>query len=95
MKLAKAVGVTIKSDNKNVVSITSIPTFKGHPPQFGSRFEKVKYDKEMPEDWGLPRNQQIAIGLENDACKTVKKCRLMVFVHGLRDIPMHFLTSNK
>lgn len=34
-----------KNDDANMVSITSIPTFKGYSPKFGSRFQKVKYDK--------------------------------------------------
>lgn len=93
--MAKTVGVSIKNDNRNVVSITAVPTFKGHPPQFGSRFQKVKYDTEMPKDWGLPQGQQIAIGLENDNAKKVNRCRCMVFIHGLRDIPTSFLESKK
>lgn len=64
-KLAKQTGIRIREDNKNVVSITAIPTFKGHSPKFGSRFQKVKYDTEMPKNWGLPKDQQIKIGLEN------------------------------
>lgn len=95
MSLAKKTGVNVKMDNRNVVSITAIPTFKGQPPQFGSRFEKVKYDKNMPKDWGLPKDQQISIGLENDNSKTVNKGRMMVFIHGLRDIPTRFLNNSK
>jgi len=52
--LAKLSGIQISEDNKNVVSITSVPHFKGHSPQFGSRLQKVKYDTEMPDDWILP-----------------------------------------
>jgi hypothetical protein len=43
--MAKMTGVTLKKDNKNIVSITAIPAFKGQSPKFGSRFQKVKYDK--------------------------------------------------
>jgi len=46
--MAKTTGVPIKNDNKNIVSITAIPAFKGQSPQFGSRFQKVKYDTDMP-----------------------------------------------
>jgi hypothetical protein len=52
--MGKITGVTSKNDNKNAVSITSVPAFKGQSPQFGSRFPKVKYDADMPENWGLP-----------------------------------------
>lgn len=48
LKMTKMTGVTIKKDNINVISITAVPAFKGHSPKFGSRFQKVKYDKEMP-----------------------------------------------
>lgn len=41
-------GIDVKSDNRNVVSITAVPAFKGESPQFGSRFPKVKYDADMP-----------------------------------------------
>jgi hypothetical protein len=47
-------GTKISSDNKTAVSITSVPYFKGYPPQFGSRLQKVQYDTEMPEGWILP-----------------------------------------
>jgi hypothetical protein len=43
--MAKMTGVTLKKDSKNIVSITAIPAFKGHSPMFGSRFQKVKYDR--------------------------------------------------
>ncbi len=53
--MATLVGVKIPVDNKNIVSITSVPTFKGQSPQFGSRLQKIKYDSNMPEDWKLPK----------------------------------------
>ncbi len=53
-ELAKLSGIQVAEDNKNVVSITSVPYFKGYPPQFGSRLQKVKYDTEMPDGWNLP-----------------------------------------
>lgn len=46
--MATITGVTMKNDNRNVVSITAVPAFKGQSPQFGSRFQKVKYDTDMP-----------------------------------------------
>lgn len=46
--MAVICGVGVKADNRNVVSITAIPAFKGESPQFGSRFSKVKYDTDMP-----------------------------------------------
>lgn len=95
LKMAKRIGVSVKTDNRNVVSITAVPAFKGQSPQFGSRFQKVKYDTDMPKDWGLPKDQQLSVGLENDASRTVNRCKMMVFIHGLRDIPIKFLTSNK
>jgi len=42
--MSKLIGVSLKGDNKNAVSITSVPAFKGQSPQFGSRLQKVKYD---------------------------------------------------
>lgn len=42
--MANILGVEVSSDNKNAVSITSVPAFKGQSPQFGSRLQKVKYD---------------------------------------------------
>jgi hypothetical protein len=47
-KMAIMCGIDVKSDNRNVVSITAVPAFKGESPQFGSRFPKVKYDTDMP-----------------------------------------------
>lgn len=46
--MAKIIGIPVKQDNKNVVSITAVPAFKGQSPQFGSRFQKIKYDADMP-----------------------------------------------
>ena len=42
-KLAKLIGVPIPKDNKNAISITSVPHFKGHSAQFGTRLQKMKY----------------------------------------------------
>lgn len=88
------VGVSTKSDNRNLMSITAVPSFKGYSPQFGSRFQKIKYDTEMPKNWGFPKDQQVLIGLE-DASKMVNRCRIMLYVHGLRDIPMHYREKNE
>lgn len=57
--MARLLGNKIVSDNKNVVSITSVPAFKGQSPQFGSRLQKVKYDTDMPKGWALPKNKLI------------------------------------
>ena len=93
--MAIATGVRVKEDNKNVVSITGIPTFKGHSPKFGSRFQKVKYDTDMPKDWGLPKDQQLRIGLQNSSTKSVYRSRFMIFIHGIRDIPLEFVENKK
>lgn len=53
IKLAELTGVKVAKDDRNIVSITSIPAFKGYSPQFGSRLPKVTYDTDMPTDWGL------------------------------------------
>lgn len=55
-KLAYLTGIKLNSDNKNVVSITSVPYFIGHSPQFGTRLQKVKYEMDMPEGWELPKD---------------------------------------
>ena len=94
-RLAVVTGVRVKEDNRNVVSITGIPTFKGHSPKFGSRFQKVKYDTDMPKNWGLPKDQQLKIGLQNSSTKTVHRSRFMIFIHGIRDIPFEFLENKK
>jgi hypothetical protein len=54
-KLAELTGIKIPPDNKNAISVTSVPYFKGQPAQFGTRLQKMKYDMEMPEGWELPR----------------------------------------
>ena len=56
-KLAKLTGVKIPTDNKNVISITSVPYFKGHSAEFGTRLQKTKYEAEMPEGWELPQDK--------------------------------------
>jgi hypothetical protein len=40
---ARMLGVVVPEDNKNNVSITGIPAFKGQSPQFGSRLQKNTY----------------------------------------------------
>lgn len=64
--MAKLTGIKIPVDNKNAVSITSVPYFKGQSAQFGTRLQKMKYDMEMPVGWELPRAQQLKIELTND-----------------------------
>ena len=56
---------------------------------FGMRIEKMKYDKEMPQGWELPK-QQLKVELTNDQA-SVQKYRIMVYIHGIRDIPASFL----
>lgn len=51
--MAELTGIKLEADNRNVVSVTSLPCFKGYSPQFGSRMPKGKYDNEMPEGWSL------------------------------------------
>ena len=93
--MAKLTGIPILADNKNVVSITSVPAFKGYPPQFGSRLQKIKYETDMPSGWALPTDQPLQISLINDKMKSVSKCRFMIFIHGIRDIPKKVLGNNK
>jgi len=52
--LAELTGIRIPADNKNSISITSVPYFKGQSAQFGRRIEKMKFDKEMPLGWEMP-----------------------------------------
>ena len=56
-KLAELTGIRIPVDNKSTISITSVPYFKGHSAQFGTRLQKMKYEVEMPLGWELPREQ--------------------------------------
>lgn len=49
----------------------------------------------MPDNWGLPSDQKISLGLENQKIKLINRCKFMIFVHGIRDIPKHFLDTNK
>ena len=49
--MAELLGIKIPIDNKSSISITSVPYFKGHNIQFGTRLQKMKYDSEMPEGW--------------------------------------------
>lgn len=42
-KLAELTGIKIPADNKSAISITSVPYFKGHSAQFGTRLQKMKY----------------------------------------------------
>lgn len=91
-ELARLSGIKIPTDNRNAISITAVPYFKGQSAQFGTRLQKMKYDVEMPEGWQLPRDKQLKIELANDNLN-VEKYRLMVYVHGMRDIPVQFLDS--
>jgi hypothetical protein len=43
-KLAILTGTVLPADDKNAVSITSVPYFKGHSAQFGTRLQKLQYD---------------------------------------------------
>ena len=92
-RLAELTGVKIPTDDKSSVSITSLPYFKGWAPMFGMRIEKMKYDKEMPQGWELPK-QQLKVELTNDQA-SVQKYRIMVYIHGIRDIPASFLVQSK
>ena len=49
----------------------------------------------MPKNWGLPKDIQLKIGLENSQAKLVNRCRFMIFVHGIRDIPEEFVKNGK
>ena len=40
----------------------------------------------MPAGWELPREQQLKFELSGDRVE-VQKYRLMVYIHGLRDVP--------
>ena len=53
--MAKLTGIKIAADNKNAISITAVPYFKGYSAQFGTRLQKMKYDMEMPMGWELPK----------------------------------------
>jgi hypothetical protein len=65
-KLAELTGIKIPADNKNSISITSVPYFKGQSAHFGMRIEKMKFDTEMPEGWSLPQEKQLKIELSGD-----------------------------
>lgn len=90
-KLALLTGIKIPVDNKNFISITSLPYFKGQSAQFGRRIEKMKYDTEMPSGWSLPQEKQLKIELTGDNIN-VQKYRIMVYIHGIRDIPDSFIS---
>jgi len=89
-KLAELTGIKIPQDNKNSISITNVPYFKGQSAQFGMRIEKMKYDTDMPSGWQLPREKQLKVELANDKLE-VEKYRMMVYIHGVRDIPAAFV----
>ncbi len=59
--MAKLTGIKIAADNKNAISITAVPYFKGYSAQFGTRLQKMKYDMEMPMGWELPKERQLKI----------------------------------
>lgn len=52
----------------------------------------MKYDMEMPMGWELPKERQLKIQLTNENLN-VEKYRLMIYIHGIRDIPLQFLKS--
>ena len=88
-------GVKVNKDDNKFVSITSIPTFKGHSPQYGSRFQKVKYDIDMPKNWNLIQNKQVKIGSHDMDVKLVNRCKFMIFIHGITDIPRQYIKNGK
>ena len=47
-RLAELTGIKIPVYNKNIISITNVPYFKGLGAEFGMRMEKIKYDTDMP-----------------------------------------------
>ena len=65
-KLAELTGIKIPQDNKNSISITNVPYFKGQSAQFGMRIEKMKYDTEMQAGWQLPRQKQLKVELASN-----------------------------
>lgn len=61
IEFARMLGVAVPEDNKNFVSITSLPAFKGQSPQFGSRLQKNNYEQSMPNNWKLPVGRDIQV----------------------------------
>jgi LMBR1 domain-containing protein 1 len=60
-RLARLTGVRIPADNKNAISITAVPYFRGEPAQFGTRLQRMKYESEMPAGWELPLERQLKV----------------------------------
>lgn len=63
IEFARLLGVAVPEDNKNIVSITGLPAFKGQSPQFGSRLQKNTYEQAMPNNWGLPVGDNLRFSL--------------------------------
>jgi hypothetical protein len=80
-------GVIVPEDNKNNVSITGIPAFKGQSPQFGSRLQKNTYEQTMPNNWGLPVGGNLQIQNSIGGDNTTNKYRFMFLIHSVRYIP--------
>jgi hypothetical protein len=57
------------------------------------RMEKMKYDLDMPQGWKLPQENHLKIELASDKLE-VEKYRIMVYIHGIRDIPATFVERN-
>lgn len=87
VQFARMLGISVSEDNKNLVSITALPAFKGHPPQFGSRLQKNTYEQTMPNNWGLPPGTNLQIQQNVRTNSTISKLRLMVLIHSFRDVP--------
>ena len=87
VEFARMLGINASETNK-IVSITSLPVFKGETPQFGSRLQKINYSQKMPENWGLPSGESIHIKNITSDRSSIGKFRMMVLIHSVRDIPV-------
>jgi hypothetical protein len=87
IEFARLLGVAVPEDNKNIVSITGLPAFKGQSPQFGSRLQKNTYEQAMPNNWGLPVGDNLQIQSSIGGKTSINKYRLMFLIHSVRDIP--------
>lgn len=47
----------------------------------------------MPSGWSLPQEKQLKIELTGDNLN-VQKYRIMVYIHGIRDIPESFISRS-
>lgn len=92
VEFARMLGVAVPEDNKNNVSITGLPAFKGQPPKFGSRLQKNTYEQSMPNNWGMPVGENIHLQNSIGGGNTTNKYRLMFLIHSIRDIPKEALT---